>query len=84
MPTRQELLETFTARLRAYAEEYPTSTEADMSRWADVLIAATPGLHEALIWQEKMRQIWRALVGDRGDGLPVAGPAAALEDGDRV
>jgi hypothetical protein len=84
MQTRHELLETFSARFRAYAQDSPGATGADLSRFADVLIAATPGLSEAPIFEEKLHEIVRAFISDRGQGLPAGGPSAEFAEGDRV
>jgi len=77
--TDHELLETLQQRLHTYVAEHPGCQEAELKAYLKVLEAATPGLRDAIGCQAMRTDVLAALISDRGDGLPSAGPTEAYD-----
>lgn len=78
-----ELIDRFERHLDAYCRAHPDAGEAAVRAHAELFMAAIPGLPEAIGREALGRRIEAASAHDRGDGLPVGGPCARWDDGER-
>jgi hypothetical protein len=82
---QKQLVERFDRHFEVYCREHPDADAHEVRAHAELLIAAMPGLQQALVVSYLQREVIAAVVSDRGDGLPVSGPSAELDaDGARI